>query len=294
MLYVKTLTRLTLVLSCLPVLLAQSSGVTVTELGPPLFVFDTSDGNVIASVGPEGAFLVGTPPASSTPQISSFINAHTKSTIRYVVIFPHDAAHSEGDAGWGKLGAFVAMHENELRRLGGNNMGAPSAMTGRFVTLGVERPRVAFSEVIAFNLNGDSIHVVHQPPGYSNADAIVHFHTGNLVYLGEVFPGDGYPSFDRSQGGQFSGLIKTLDAWAGGPFRIMPARGKISDGAGVKQYRDMIMTIRDRVKQMIDSGQTEAQVLAQHPTAEFDARWGHGRVTPDAFVGAVYNSLKQP
>jgi hypothetical protein len=39
-------------------------------------------------------------------------------------------------------------------------------------------------------------------PGYSDADAIVHFHVANLVYLGEVFPGDGYPEIDPAQGGR--------------------------------------------------------------------------------------------
>ena len=275
-------------------LLAQPAPVTVTEIQPNLLVFDTSGGNVVASVGSEGALLIGTPSVSSTPPISDILATHTKSAIRYVVIFPHDAAHSEGDAGWGKRGAFVAMHENELRRLGGNNMGAPTPSAQRFIELGVERPRIAFSEVLAFNLNGDSIHVVHQPPGYSNADSIVHFHTGKTVYLGEVFPGDGYPSFDPAQGGNLSGLLKTLSSWTDSNMRVVPARGKPTNGSGVREFRDMIVTVRDRIRAMIDAGQTESQVLAQHPTAEFDAQWGHGRVTPDAFVQALYISLKHP
>jgi hypothetical protein len=288
------LLRLAVIFLFLPLLnlLAQAPAITVTELSPTLLALDTTDGNVIASVGPDGAFLVGTPPAASTPQISNILTTRTKNPSRYVVIFPREPAHSEGDAGWGRLGAFVAMHENALRRLGGNNMGAPTPMAHQFRAVGVERPRIAFSEVLAFNVNGDSIHVVHQAPGYSNADAIVHFHTGNLVYLGEVFPGDGYPSFDAAQGGTLAGLLKTLDAWAGGSIRVMPARGKVSNGAGVKEFRDMIVTVRDRVKQMIAAGQTESQIVAQHPTAEFDAQWGHGRVSPDDFVRALYNALK--
>ena len=79
--------------------------------------------------------------------------------------------------------------------------GRTTALSDRFIKLRVDRPRIAFSEVLAFDLNGESIHVVHQCPGYSNADAIVHFHVANLVYLGEVFPGDGYPAIDPRKGG---------------------------------------------------------------------------------------------
>ncbi len=125
--------------------------VGVTEVTPELLVFATAAGNVVASVGPDGALLVGTPAAA---------------------------------AGWGRRGAFVAMHENALQRISGNVMGPPPPLPPRFTELGVDRPRIAFSEVLAFDINAESIHVVHQKPGYSNADAIVHFHVAKLIYLG--------------------------------------------------------------------------------------------------------------
>jgi hypothetical protein len=89
-----------------------------------LLVFTTSSGNVVASVGPDGALLVGTPSAASTAQISAILAKHTKSTTRYVVIYPQDSAHSQRDAGWGQRGAFVAMQEKALDRLGGHAIGA--------------------------------------------------------------------------------------------------------------------------------------------------------------------------
>lgn len=49
----------------------------------------------------------------------------------------------------GQRGAFVAMHENALRRLGGDTMGAPPPLFDRFIQLGADRPRIAFSEVLA-------------------------------------------------------------------------------------------------------------------------------------------------
>jgi len=44
------------------------------------------------------------------------------------------------------------------------------------------------------------------------------------------------------------------------------------------------VTVRDRVQHMIEAGQIDDQVLAEHLTAEFDGRWGHGRMPPDAFL----------
>jgi cyclase len=271
---------------------AADNRVGVTELAPNLLVLATSSGNVVASVGPDGALLVGTPSAASTQAISKILASRTKSAFRYVVIAPQAADRSEGDAGWGQLGAFVAMHESALQRLGGDTMGAPPPLPPRLVQLGVDRPRIAFSDVLAFDLNGESIHIVHQKPGYSNADALVHFHVAKLIYLGEVFPGDGYPAIDPAQGGSLEGFVKALDTWTDSAFQIVPARGKVTNGATLKAFRDMIVTVRDRVQRMISSGSSEADVIAAHPTSDFDAHWGQGRVRPEEFVQEVYAALK--
>ncbi|HEY4813877.1 MAG TPA: hypothetical protein VIH58_04325, partial [Chthoniobacterales bacterium] len=99
--------------------------VGITEITRTLLVFSTGAGNVVVSVGPDGALLIGTPSAASTPYISQILASHTSFPVRYAVIAPEDLAHSEGDAGWGRRGAFVAMQENALQRIGGNVMGAP-------------------------------------------------------------------------------------------------------------------------------------------------------------------------
>jgi hypothetical protein len=100
------------------------------------------------------------------------------------------------------------MQETALERLGGHAMGPPAPLPPRLIELKVDRPRIAFSEVLTFDLNGEAIHIVHQAPGYSDADAVTHFHVANAIYLGEVFPGDGYPEIDPSQGGKLDGLVK--------------------------------------------------------------------------------------
>lgn len=270
--------------------LTAQEQVGVTEVTPNVLVFATSNGNVVASVGPDGALLVGTPSAASTSYVNGIIGQHTKSPVRYVVIFPSSAAKSEGDAGWGKLGAVVAMHENTLRRMGGAKMGAPQTMPGQPAELGVERPHIAFSEVIAFDLNGDSIHIVHQKPGYSDADAVTHFHVANVFYLGEVFPGDGYPSIDSTQGGGLEGLLGQL-VWTNAKQHVIPARGKPVTGTDLQAFRDMIVAVRDRIQRLINEGRTESEAVAGHPTADFDSAFGHGRVSPDNFVREIYAAL---
>lgn len=267
--------------------------VKVTEVSPSLLLFATANGNAVASVGPDGVLLIGTPSRASTDEIANLLSSRTKSAFRAVVIGAEDSAHSQGDAGWGQHGAFVAMQENALSRLGGGGMGAPKPSPAQFEGLGVERPRIAFSEVLKFDINGEAIHIVHQKPGYSDADFIAHFHSAKTVYLGEVFPGDGYPEVDPAQHGTLDGILSTLEPWTMGNMRFLPARGALVTTADVKAFRDMITTVRDRVQAMAKAGKSEREIVAAHPTAEFDARWGHGRVAADAFVHEVYVAISK-
>lgn len=267
--------------------------VGITEVTPNVLVFATRTGNVIALVGPDGALLVGTPSADSTDRISGDLAKRTKSPVRYVVIMPGDSTRSEGDAGWGRRGAFVSMQEKALERIGGHIMGPPKPLSEDFVKLGVERPAVSFSDVVSFDLNGDAVHIVKQKPGYSDADTLVHFHIANVVYWGEVFPGDGYPAIDFAHGGTLKGVIDMLDGWTDPRRHIVPARGEVINGAGLQVFCDMLKAVRKHVQHSIDAGETESQVIAEHPTAEFDAKWGHGRIPPDTFVQEIYRSLKE-
>ena len=267
--------------------------VGITEVTPSVLVFATRTGNVISLVGPDGALLIGMPSADSTEPISGELAKRTKSPVRYVVIMPGNSAQSEGDAGWGRRGAFVVMQEKALERMGGHIMGPPKPLPEELVKLGVDRPKTSFSEVMSFDLNGDAVHVVRQTPGYSDADALVHFHMANVLYFGEVFPGDGYPAIDAEHGGNLDGLVKMLDGWTDARRHVVPARGEVTNGTGLKAFLDMIAAVRKRVQSSIDAEKTESQVIAEHPTAEFDARWGHGRVQPNTFVQEVYTALKK-
>lgn len=267
--------------------LHAQENVTVTELSPHLLLVGTSTGNVIVSIGPDGALLTGTPSAASTPQISRILAARTTSPARYVVIAAEDLDHSQGDAGWVRRGAFVAMQEMALARLGGHAMGPPMPLPPRLAQLDVDRPRVSFSEVLSFDLNGDAIHFIHQPLGSGDADVLVHFHVANLVYFGEDFPGNSYPVIDLEHGGNLDGLLKTVGSWSEGNIGVVPVYGKVMTPADLKAWCAMIVTVRDRVQQLIKAGKTEEQILATSPTREFDSQWGHGRVSSQAFVHAV-------
>jgi cyclase len=54
----------------------------------------------------------------------------------------------------------------------------------------------------------------------------------------------------------------------------------------------MILAVRDRVAQMVAQGKTQDEVLAAHPTADYDARIPNSKETTERFVTQVYAELK--
>lgn len=263
---------------------APAQTLDVTEIAPRVLVISTPAGNSIASVGPDGAVVIGIQTPATTQAIETELARRTRSPRRYVLLAPGDSTVVAGDAGWGRLGATVVAHEWNRPKLEEWSKLPGAAMK----TL----PPITYSEVIAFDLNGESIHVVHMPPGYSNDDAIAHFHHTAVVHLGGAFTSDGYPVIDPSQNGSIDGMIETVSRFLDSPkkTRFVPVRGPVVGPAELKEYHRMLTQVRDRVRGLAKSGASEAQVVAAKPTAAFDARWGNGRVPPDVFVRMVYQS----
>ena len=60
---------------------AGDESIKSTQNTPTVIVFSTTAGNVVASVGLDGALLVDAPSVSSMPRISELLPSHTKSFV---------------------------------------------------------------------------------------------------------------------------------------------------------------------------------------------------------------------
>lgn len=119
-----------------------------------------------------------------------------------------------------------------------------------------------------------------------------------VVHLGNTLTTDGYPAIDTTRNGDVNGMIATVEDFVAKATSfpesvavIVPGRGPVVKGDGLRDYRDMLVTTRDRVLALMKEGKTLADVVAAKPSAPFDAKWGHGPVPPDAFVTALFKSL---
>jgi glyoxylase-like metal-dependent hydrolase (beta-lactamase superfamily II) len=153
--------------------------------------------------------------------------------------------------------------------------------------------------------NGEAIEIFHMPNAVTDADSIVHFRRSDVIVTGDIFNLVTYPHIDVKNGGSIQGELNALNfILARTVYKhdeedgtmIVAGHGRVCDEWELAEYRDMLVIIRDRVRDLIRSGATLQQVQAGRVTADYDTRYGatSGIWTTPMFVEAVYTSLKNP
>ncbi|MDQ2767952.1 MAG: hypothetical protein M3Y30_12450 [Gemmatimonadota bacterium] len=249
--------------------------VSIAKLAPDVYLLIAPSGNMVAQVGPTGVVLAGAQSTVSTPSVVTALRTVSAAPIRYVLFAPGDSMGDEGDAGWSERNTTIVAHERM-------KMTAPHVVSA-----------LGFSEVLQIYLDGQSVHAVHQPPGHTRADIIVHFESRRVLYLGNAFVAKGYPRIDVHAGASIDSLIKEVTPFAGFEgVQIVPGRGPVQTAADVGAYRDMLAGVRDKVQALVAQKKTLAEAIAAKPTAQWDAIYARGGASPDRFVENVYLSLK--
>ena len=132
------------------------------------------------------------------------------------------------------------------------------------------------------------------PNAHTDTDIYIKFQKANVLHLGDVFFNGMYPFIDASTGGSIGGMIDGTDfsmKHADASTKIVPGHGPLGDLKSLTTYRDMLVTVRDRIAKLKKSGQSLKDVLSASPTKDLDATWGKGFMQPNDFLAIVYNTL---
>jgi glyoxylase-like metal-dependent hydrolase (beta-lactamase superfamily II) len=154
-----------------------------------------------------------------------------------------------------------------------------------------------------FPFNGEAVVLYHNDSSVTDGDTVVFFRRSDVIAAGDVFRTDSFPVIDVAAGGSIDGTIaavnRLLDLTVpskmlqeGGTY-VIPGHGRISDEHEVVWYRDMLVIIRDRVKELVARKMTLDQVKAARPALDYEGRYGSdtGAYTTAMFIEAVYRSL---
>ena len=267
--------------------------IKATKLSGSTYMLTGAGGNLALSVGEDAVFLVDDQYAPLTERIRAAIAAITPRPVRFVLNTHWHGDHVGGNENFGKAGAVVVAHDNVRKRMGTTQFNdffkneTPPSPKGAL-------PIVTFAGPLSFHINGEEIRVIHMPSAHTDGDAVVHFLGSDVVHMGDIFWYGIYPFIDAASGGSVMGTIAACDqvlAIANPKTRIIPGHGPLSDAAGLKEYRDMLATIAERIRRLLAEGKTVEQVAAAGVSAEWDAKWGVRFLKPAQFAEMVARDL---
>ena len=73
---------------------------------------------------------------------------------------------------------------------------------------------------------------------------------------------------------------------------IIPGHGKpVSNKSELKDFRDMLVDVRDKVAALKKAGRSQQETVAAKPTAAHDAKWGQFVIDPAFFTKLVYEGV---
>jgi cyclase len=265
--------------------------IAATKLTDTLTMLSGPGGNVVVLNGPDGKIVVDTFVQGAFAPLKQRLDAMGSSPILYAVDTHWHFDHADNNESFQKADAAVVAHENTRKRLS-----EPHELLGmRFnpVPAGA-LPTETFAQSHTLKANGEQVNLGYIPPAHTDTDISVHFTRGNVLHLGDTFFNGAYPFIDAGTGGHINGMIAAADRalkMVTATTRIVPGHGPLADRGALVKYRDVLVTVRDRVAKLKKAGRTEKEVVAAKPTADLDATWGKGFMQPDVFVGIVYNTL---
>ncbi|HLK61043.1 MAG TPA: MBL fold metallo-hydrolase [Chthonomonadaceae bacterium] len=272
---------------------AATAKITVQSLRGNVSVLMGSGGNIGLLTGNDGKILVDAGITASRPRITAALARISPDPIKYLINTHWHFDHTDGNEWLHAAGATIFAHENTLKRLStsqrveGWNFTFPPSPAGAL-------PTIILKADLSLQLNHTTLALKYYNPAHTDSDISVHFADVDILHVGDTWWNGYYPFIDYSTGGNILGMIRATEANLTRVTEktiIIPGHGPVGNKSHLAEYRDMLVTIHDRVATLKKQGRSLDEVVAAKPTAAYDSKWGGFVITPDAFTGLVYSGV---
>jgi glyoxylase-like metal-dependent hydrolase (beta-lactamase superfamily II) len=273
---------------------AAVSPLTIHKLRNDISVLEGSGGNVAVLSGPDGKVLVDAGIGVSRPQFTKALASLGADPVTHLINTHWHFDHTDGNTWLNAAGAKIIAQTNtrkylsEVQRVEDWDYNFLPYSSGGI-------PSEVFASEHRLKLNGQPIALKHYGHAHTDSDISVYFEEADVLHVADTYWNGVYPFIDHSTGGSIDGMIAASDANLAATTDktiIIPGHGHpVSNRTELKEFRDMLVTIRENVAKLKKQGRSPAESVAAKPTAAFDDKFGKFVVDPGYFTRLVYESV---
>jgi glyoxylase-like metal-dependent hydrolase (beta-lactamase superfamily II) len=273
---------------------AAISPIVTHKLPNNLSVLEGSGGTVAVLTGQDGKVLIDAGIGVSRPQMTKALGELGADPITHLINTHWHFDHTDGNAWLNAAGAKIIAQENTRKYL--SQVQRVEEWDYNFLALppgGI--PSEVFARERSLKLNASTIALKYYAPAHTDSDISVTFTEANVVHLADTFWNGIYPFIDYSTGGSIDGMIAASDANLAATADdtiIIAGHGKaVGTKAELREFRDMLVTVRDKIAVLKKQGRSRDETVAAKPTAAFDAKFGNFVIDPGFFTRLVYEGV---
>ena len=253
-----------------------------------------SGGNIAVLTGPDGKVLVDAGIRVSEAHIRKTLGDLGDDPITHLINTHWHFDHADGNEWVHAAGAKIIAQENTRKYL--SQVQRVEDWDYNFLPLGAGGiPDDVFAKERTLKLNGSTLELRYYGPAHTDSDISAHFAEADILHVGDTFWNGIYPFIDYSTGGSIDGAIAACDAnlaLATDKTIIIPGHGHpVSNKAELKEWRDMLVAVRENVATLKKQGRSKEEAVAAKPTAAFDGKYGKFVIDPGFFTRLVYEGV---
>jgi glyoxylase-like metal-dependent hydrolase (beta-lactamase superfamily II) len=271
----------------------EESPLTITSLSPGLYVLSGDGGSVTAIVDDGSTLLIDSGLASRISELSDAIFRTTMRPVTRLVNTHWHFDHTGGNTYFGSSGVTIIAQENVKKELSSaEDVPFVGLRDGHYPPQAL--PGLTYQGSLTLHQGSRRLTLENYGAAHTDGDTVIYISPANVVVVGDIFSNHFYPIIDLSSRGSIDGLIHSIDqilVQTDEQTKIVPGHGPVTTRANLQDYRDMLVQVRQRIKDLVAAGKTMDEVVAAVPTKDFDARWASGYVTPEVFTRMVFSSL---
>jgi glyoxylase-like metal-dependent hydrolase (beta-lactamase superfamily II) len=260
------------------------------KLSDNLVLLTGAGANVVAMTGADGVVMVDGGLAEHAAALLAAVSGLSGGTRVHTLFNTHWHPEQTGSNQiLGKAGATIIAHENTRLWLTTDITRPWEKRT--FQPLPKEaRPNKTFYSTGAITVGSERIEYGYLLQAHTDGDIYVFFPKSNVLIVGGVISGDGWPLIDWWTGGWIGGLVNGLETLlkvGNANTRVVSANGPVMTRADLQAQYEMYKTISTRLQAMIRKGRSPDEALAAEPTKEFNNKMGN----PEMFVRLAFQSM---